>query len=92
MKAAQIWSVYLLLCRDGSLYCGISTNPQRRLSQHNGKIAGGAKYTRCRRPVFLVGSLECGDKSAALKLERAIKSLSHRAKLAYFARGDNARL
>lgn len=90
MAAKQIWSVYLLLCGDGSLYCGISTNPERRLAQHNGEIQGGAKYTRSRRPLILMGVLECGDKSAALKLEHKIKSLPRSRKLDLFERVANA--
>ncbi len=65
---------YILECSDGSYYTGWSTDPQRRLEQHNrGK---GARYTRSRRPVRLVHVEELPDKAAALKRERAIKALS----------------
>ena len=47
------WCVYLLLCADGTLYCGVTTDVRRRLDEHNGLRAGGAKYTRGRRPVRL---------------------------------------
>ena len=68
------WYVYMLRCRDGSLYTGYTDDPQRRLSVHNsGK---GAKYTRSRLPVELVYQESCGDKSQALQREIAIKKLS----------------
>jgi putative endonuclease len=64
---------YILECSDGTYYTGWSTNPQRRLIQHNrGK---GARYTRTRGPVRLVYTEELPDKVAALKRERAIKAL-----------------
>ena len=40
------WLIYILECRDGSLYCGITNNIEKRLKQHKGEIKGGAKYTR----------------------------------------------
>ena len=68
------WKLYILRCGDGSLYTGISTDVQRRLEEHcSGK---GAKYTRSRGPLELVYEEECGDHSAALKREAAIKKLS----------------
>ncbi len=70
----MIWHVYLLRCRDGSLYCGITSNLERRLAQHNGLVAGGARYTRGRRPVSLVASVPCACKSLALKLEARVKA------------------
>lgn len=45
------YCVYLLRCCDGSLYCGIATDLDRRVKQHNeGK---GARYTAAHRPVVL---------------------------------------
>jgi putative endonuclease len=67
------WIVYLLRCSDNSLYCGISNNLENRLNEHNsGK---GAKYTRSRRPVELVGVSPGMTKGEALKLEYRIKKL-----------------
>jgi putative endonuclease len=70
---------YILECSDGSYYTGWSTDPQRRLREHNG--GRGARYTRSRRPVRLVYLEELPDKSAALKRERAIKALSRPKKI-----------
>ena len=72
--------VYLLRCRDGTLYTGYTDDPERRLRVHN--AGKGAKYTRSRLPVELVYQEQCPDKSAALRRERAIKALSRSQKLA----------
>jgi putative endonuclease len=69
---------YILECSDGSFYTGWSTDPQRRLGQHN--RGSGGRYTRSRRPARLVYTEELPDKSAALKRERAIKALSRQKK------------
>jgi putative endonuclease len=64
---------YILECSDGTYYTGWSSDPQRRLREHNrGK---GARYTRSRCPVRMVYLEELPDKSSALKRERAIKAL-----------------
>ena len=77
----NVWSVYLVECKDGSFYCGISNNVPKRIKKHNsGK---GAKYTRGRGPVVLMCSAECESKSAALKLEAAVKRLPKKIKLQY---------
>jgi putative endonuclease len=70
--------VYLLRCADRSLYCGWSTDPERRLRQHNAGTA--SRYTRRRLPVELVWSVEVEDRSAALREEARIKRLSAREK------------
>lgn len=72
--------VYLLRCRDGSLYCGWTDDLERRLATHN--AGKGARYTRSRKPVRLVWSEELADRSAALKREIAIKRLTRTQKLA----------
>lgn len=75
----KAWKVYILRCRDDSLYTGIAVDVQSRLKVHqSGK---GAKYTRGRGPLELVYTEECGDKSAALKRELEIKALTRAQKL-----------
>jgi len=69
------WFVYLLRCADNTLYCGITTDMDRRLRQHNAGTA--SKYTRVRRPVSLAALAEVKDKSAALKLEIQVKKQPH---------------
>ena len=65
---------YILKCSDGTYYTGWSTDPQRRLRQHN--AGRGARYTRSRRPVRLVYVESQPDRVSAMKRERAIKALS----------------
>lgn len=70
--------VYLVRCQDGSLYTGITTDPERRLKQHNRGL--GAAYTRSRLPVTLVYREPADSRSQALRRERAIKALPRAAK------------
>lgn len=72
--------VYLLQCRDNTLYCGYTTDLERRVKTHNS--GDGAKYTKSRLPVELVYSEEYDTKSEALKRECAIKTLTREQKLA----------
>ena len=81
------WYVYMLRCGDGSLYTGSTDNVERRLAVHqSGK---GAKYTRSRLPVTLAYREELPDKSAALRREAAIKSLTRSEKLALLQTTEN---
>ncbi len=75
------WYVYLLYCSDQSLYCGISTDPKRRLAQHNAGKA--SKYTRTRLPVQLAASIQVKDKATALRLELAVKKKPRTQKITY---------
>ena len=72
-RASSRWLVYLLRCRDGSLYTGITNDLPKRLKAH---AAGKAsKYTRSRLPVTLAFTEPQPTKSRALKREAAIKKL-----------------
>lgn len=71
---------YIVTCADGTYYTGWTTNPQRRVKQHN--AGNGARYTSARRPVALVYVEPQPDRSTAMKRERAIKKLSHAQKKA----------
>jgi len=79
MSKASNWFVYILCCQDKSLYTGITTDLERRLTEHN-ETNKGARYTRARRPVKLVYSEPAADRSAASKRESELKSLSSHAK------------
>jgi len=79
------WTVYVLRCRDGSLYTGATTDLDRRLAAH--RAGRGAAYTRSRRPLRLVFTERVPDRSAALRREAAIKRLPRRAKLALVRAG-----
>jgi len=74
------WIVYILECKDKTLYTGITNNLEKRLQQHN-HGQEGAKYTRVRRPVKCVYQEKQAGRSAATKREMAIKKLTRSAKL-----------
>lgn len=86
-QAVADWFVYLLRCRDDSLYAGITRDPARRLLEHN-STERGAKYTRGRRPVQLVYAERCPSRSRAMVRERQIKKLRRAAKLALVEGGE----
>ena len=71
--------VYLLRCADDSLYCGWTTDLERRLAAHRAGTA--SRYTRTRLPVELAAALPVADRSAALREEARIKGLPRAAKL-----------
>jgi len=77
--ARKIWYFYVLSCRDGSLYTGVTTDVSRRVKEHNQKK--GAKYTRSRTPVRLWYYREMENRSTAQKLESAFKKLTRSKKL-----------
>ena len=74
--------MYVLRCRDDSLYCGVSTDPTRRLKEHN-ESTRGAKYTRSRRPCTILFVQACESKSDAYKKEAAFKKLRKLQKYEY---------
>jgi len=77
------WFLYILECRDGSLYTGITNDVARRMREH---VAGrGARYTRSHPPRDLRVLLAFDDKGSALGAEHAIKAMNRRAKLAFCA-------
>ena len=71
---------YILKCSDGTLYTGATKDVVRRLEEHNSGVAG-AKYTKMRRPVFLVYFESATTWSEACRRECAIKKLSRAEKL-----------
>lgn len=75
----ETWCVYVLRCRDGSLYCGATNNLERRVHTH--ALGKGAGYTRSRLPVEVIHSWGRLSRSAALREEAAFKKLSRRQKL-----------
>jgi len=77
-KKRERWFVYILRCRDGTFYTGITNDLKRRCQQHN--KGSGARYTRTRLPVRLIFSKSCRNRTEALVRECAIKSLSRKKK------------
>jgi putative endonuclease len=83
-RTRRPWNVYILRCRDGSLYTGTTNDLVRRLEQH---AAGkGSRYTRSRLPVRLVYEEHAKNRGAALRREAALKRLTRAAKLALVTR------
>ena len=72
--------MYILECRDGTFYVGSTTDLDRRLSQH--QQGEGAAYTRRRRPVRLVYSVECPDVRSAYALEKQVQGWGRRKRVA----------
>ena len=77
--------VYLLRCRDGSLYCGWTSDLERRLAAH--RAGRASRYTASRLPVELALAQPMGDRSAARREEARIKRLTRTQKLALVAGG-----
>ena len=84
-EESKAYYVYLVKCSDDTLYCGYTTNVEKRIATHNkGK---GAKYTRARRPVSLVYN-ECFEtKNEALRREIQIKKMTRKEKLYLIQKG-----
>lgn len=79
MNMDKQWVVYILQCKDGSLYTGITDRLPYRLAAH--RAGKGAKYTKGRGPLKLCYLEDCVDHSAALKREAAIKKLKREQKI-----------
>ncbi|MDD5388755.1 MAG: GIY-YIG nuclease family protein [Gallionellaceae bacterium] len=79
------WFVYILRCADDTLYTGVTTDPERRLREHNAGGKLGARYTRSRRPVALLHHEIAASRAEACRREVAIKKLTRDAKLALLA-------
>ncbi len=74
-----MYFLYIIKCADGSLYTGITTNVERRFSEH--KSGKGGHYTRSRNVVRVVYTEQHSDRSSALKREIQIKSWRGKKKL-----------
>jgi putative endonuclease len=82
------WFVYVVRCRDGSLYTGIARDVNARVAAHN--LGRGARYTQGRRPVALLHVERKRSQGAALRRELAIKALPRKAKLALLTEAAHA--
>ena len=87
--AAPLYFVYVLVCRDGSLYTGMTNDLRRRMALHT--AGRGAKYTRAHPPAALAGLWRCGGRTAAARLEYAFKTLTRAQKLALLAAPEQVR-
>lgn len=76
MNKADPWFVYLIVCKNKSIYTGITTNVQRRFMEHQNQGKKCAKYLRGKSPLTLVFQKCFNSKSEALRMEHLIKKLS----------------
>lgn len=79
--AENKWILYVVRCRDKTLYTGITNDLDRRIKLHQNGIA--SRYTRSRLPVKLLYQEPCSSRSDALKKEHAIKKLTRGGKITY---------
>ncbi len=79
-SAGNLWVVYILHCKDKSLYTGITNNIRKRITAH--QKGTGAKYTRSRRPVKLVKISKLMNRKEAMRLEIKIKRMPKEKKIA----------
>lgn len=86
-KNSEIWYVYMVRCRDGTLYTGMTKDLERRVEAHNSG-RDGARYTRSRRPVRLVYAQQVESRSAAASLEYHVKRLPLAEKMALIHSAD----
>jgi len=75
----MLWYIYIIQCKDGLLYTGITNNLERRINAHNS--GNGGKFTKYRAPVELLYSEEVLTKPCALSREAQIKRLTRKGKL-----------
>ncbi len=79
------WFVYLIRCRDNSLYTGISTDVARRFVEHQQDRLKGSRFLRGKGPLELVFQAEAGDRSRASRMEHRIKRMRRDDKLRLIA-------
>jgi predicted GIY-YIG superfamily endonuclease len=79
------FTLYILLCCDGTLYVGHTDDMVARMERHD--LGQGSAYTSSRRPLKLLHTEEFESRYEALAMERKLKGWSHSKKLAYL-RGD----
>jgi putative endonuclease len=70
------WFLYLIRCKHGRLYTGITTDVERRFEEHKSSNRKGSKYLRGKAPLKLVMKKKIGSKSLALKIEAKVKKLT----------------
>ncbi|MBT3985132.1 GIY-YIG nuclease family protein [archaeon] len=80
----MVWYVYILECKDDSLYTGITNDLDKRMAAH--KSGKGSKYVKWKRFHKLLHAIEVKDKSEAAKLEYKIKQLERNEKITFFVK------
>ena len=81
-----MWFVYIIKCKDGSLYTGATNDLEKRFKDH--KSGKGAKYTTSHIPVKIVFFKKCAKKITAFRKEREIKNLTRKEKLKFIEKNS----
>ena len=81
-RSKNVYYVYILRCSGDRLYTGITTDPERRLREHSGLDAGGARFTRANPPEGFAALWSTDTRSRAQSLEYRIKHLTRSRKTA----------
>ena len=79
-KKNESYYIYMLRCKDNSLYTGITNDLNNRMNQHFSKSKAGAKYTKSHDGLKVEICWKCKNKSLALKLEYQLKTLTKKQK------------
>ena len=87
MTEEKQWFVYILECKDESLYTGITIDLEKRMKAH--KEGSGSKYVKIKRFKQLLYSIKVEDKSEAAKIEYKIKQLKRNDKITFFVKHPN---
>jgi putative endonuclease len=74
-EPSDIWFIYLIECKNGRLYTGITPDLEERFRKHS--TGKGAMFTRLNAPLKMIAAMPCSNRSAASKLEYVIKKLTH---------------
>ena len=77
-RAQGNWLLYILRCKDKTLYTGVTNNLERRLKMHG--VGKASRYTRTRRPLKLVYQEKCGSRTQALVRECKVKAFPKKKK------------
>jgi putative endonuclease len=88
----KTWFLYLIRCKDNSLYTGITTDVMRRFKEHQGNDRKGSKYLRGKAPLKLVLKKNIGNKSLTSKVEAKVKKLPKDKKEMFVKEGFKKRL
>lgn len=78
-ELSDVWFIYMLECKNGRLYTGITPDLAERFRKHS--TGKGAMFTRLNTPLKMIAAMPCANRSAATRLERVIKGLTHDQKL-----------
>ncbi|HBN21836.1 MAG TPA: hypothetical protein DD412_01185 [Holosporales bacterium] len=89
MTSEKQWFLYMIRCKFGTLYTGVTTDVERRFSEHQGQGIKCAKYLKGKAPLELIYSQKMKNKIEAYRLELKIKGLTKEQKKVYIELANN---